>query len=179
MVLIAPAGVLKMPQETGGIHGLKDLLPDELKAEYDTYLERYLDYGRIFEKTEDELATLNHEFIKFFSSAQSQKGKQRILESEVSVKDTGGWMVHAMYLSLGLKYDLREHLKTIPSPVLVLHGQKDVFSSDTSQEYASLIPGAIFTEIEDASHFPFEEKPDVFSSLLANFLENPVIGKIM
>jgi proline iminopeptidase len=128
-----------------------------------------LDYGHIFDKTEAELAALNHEFVKFFSAAHAKNENQAIADLKISVKDVGGWMTHAMYLSLGLKYDLRDLLKTIPAPVLVLHGQEDIFSSEISREYARLIPDADYVEMEEASHFLFNEKPVQFSLLIADF----------
>ena len=48
MVLIAPAAVLKMPVEEGGLEQLKDYMSDEMKDEYTKFLARYFNYGKIF-----------------------------------------------------------------------------------------------------------------------------------
>ncbi len=79
-------------------------------------------------------------------------------------------MVHAMYLSLGMKYDLRSELKYVNAPVLVIHGDMDVFSARSSLEYAELFPHGEFKKIFGAGHFPFSEKPKEFAELVRKFL---------
>ncbi len=75
LVLVAPAETLVMPPESGGLfEQVKPLLPQEMRAEYDTYLKRYLEYSSIFSKSESELATLNGEFARYYSVAARQKG---------------------------------------------------------------------------------------------------------
>jgi proline iminopeptidase len=171
MVLIAPAGVLKMPVEEGGIDQLKDYLPEDMKSEYENFLSRYFNYGNIFLKSEKELAELNSEFVKFFGAALKTKGIELPEGSETDAESIGGWMVHAMYLSLGMKYDLRDELKKVDAPVLVVHGEKDVMLPSVSKEYADLFVNGEFKVVPKASHFPFFENPEEFAVIISDFLK--------
>ncbi len=171
MVLIAPAGVLKMPIEEGrGLDALKKYLSEEEKSEFDDFLARYFDYGQIFSKNEQDLVALNHGYLQFYEAAYKKIGL--IIPDQAGQKpaDIGGWMVHAMYFSLGLKYDLRDELKKINAPVLVIHGEKDMMPSKVSQEYVDLFPEGKLSIVPGAAHFPFLEKPDRFATLVGDFL---------
>lgn len=171
MVLIAPAAVLKMPVEEGGLEELMDSLPDEMKDEYKDFLARYFDYGKIFFKSETELAEINLEFGKFYEKALKTRGLKLQEGAAFKVEDVGGWMAHAMYLSLGLKYDFRDELKKVKASVLVIHGEKDVMPSSVSEKYAEYFFNGEFKLIPGASHFPFSEKPEEFAAVVGNFLK--------
>lgn len=174
MILIAPAAVLKMPVEEGGIEKLEDYLPDKMKGEFKKFLSRYFDYGKIFFKSEKELAEINLEFAEFYEAALKTTGV-KIPEDEIlEFEDVGGWMVHAMYFSLGLKYDFRDELKKVKTPVLVIHGEKDVMPSSVSENYATYFLNGKFKLISGASHFPFSEKPEEFAAIADDFFKkNP------
>jgi proline iminopeptidase len=170
MVLIAPAGVLKMPVEEGGFEALKELLPEEKRKDYEDFLARYFDFKTIFEENEKSLAARNLEFAEHFAALYQANNLPLPESAETPEEWTGGWMVYAMYFSMGIKYDYREELKKIPVPVLVLHGERDLFDKKTSREYAGLLPKGEFRIIPRATHFPFEETPDRFAEELKSFL---------
>ena len=172
MVLIAPAAVLKMPIEEGGIEQLKDYLSDEMKDEYTKFLARYFNYGKIFFKSEKELAEINLEFAKFYEAALKTTGVKVPEGTALEAEDVGGWMVHAMYFSLGLKYDFRDELKKVKAPVLVIHGEKDVMPSGVSKKYAEYFLDGEFKLILEASHFSFIEKPGEFAAVVGDFLKS-------
>ena len=76
MILISPADVVKMPSEDKGLfEQIKRYLPEEQLEEYNEYLDRYLDYKKIFSKNEDELALIGREFLKYYALALEKKGK--------------------------------------------------------------------------------------------------------
>ncbi|UCC40478.1 MAG: alpha/beta hydrolase [Candidatus Aminicenantes bacterium] len=110
--------------------------------------------------------------LQFYEAALKTTGVKSPEDAILEVKDAGGWMVHAMYFSLGLKYDFRDELKKVKAPVLVLHGEKDVMPSSVSQKYADYFLAGKFKLIPGASHFPFSEKPEEFSGVVAAFLKN-------
>lgn len=171
LILVAPADLLVMPPESGGLfEQVRTWLPGEMQAEYDAYLKRYLDYGTIFSKTETELASLNLEFVRYYGAAASQKGFNLPLESEPA--DGGGWMVHAMYFSLGLRHDYRAALRQVDVPVLIIHGSRDLQPEETSRLYATAFPNSAFQVIPDAGHFPFSEQPEEFAGVVDNFLRS-------
>jgi len=70
--------------------------------------------------------------------------------------------------------DWRDVLPTIDVPVLVIGGEVSHVPA-TSQEWtASAIPGAqvrILTREEGGSHFPFFENPEVFASVITEFID--------
>lgn len=170
MVLIAPANVLKMPIEDGGFDEIKKFLTEKEKAEFDDFLRGYFDYGKIFSKNEKDLSSLNSEYSKFYKAAYKPLGLKFPEGASEDLSLMGGWMVHAMYLSLGLKYDLTEELKKVPAPVLVLHGEKDLMPVKANQKYADLFPQGQLKTLPDVTHFPFLEDPHGFAEIVKNYL---------
>jgi len=169
LILIAPAEVLVMPPESGGLfEQVKPLLPDAMKPEYDAYLKRYLDYGAIFSKSDAELAAMNTEFARYYLVAASRKGWNITVESQPA--DAGGWMVHAMYFSMGLKHDYRAALKSVSAPVLVIHGENDLQPEKASRIYADAFPNAEFRVVRNAGHFVFSDQPETFARVVGEFL---------
>jgi len=169
LILVAPAEMLVMPPASGGLFAqVKPLLPDAMKPEYDAYLKRYLDYGVIFGKTESELAALNTDFARYYSIAANQKGFAVPASSQPA--DAGGWMVHAMYISMGLRHDYRAALKSVTAPVLVIHGDKDLQPEQASRSYVDVFQNAEFRVIPNAGHFVFNDQPETFASVVGAFL---------
>lgn len=169
LILVAPAETLVMPPESGGLFAqVKLLLPAEMQADYDAYLKRYLDYGSIFTRSGAELAALNAEFARFYSVAASRKGFT--IPSDTNPSATGGWMVHAMYMSMGMQHDYRAALKSVNVPVLVIHGENDLQSEKASRIYAGAFPNAEFRVISNAGHFAFSDQPEEFARIVNEFL---------
>ena len=172
MVLIAPAGMLRMPVEDSGFEALKDLLPKDKQKEYEDYLARYLEFKTIFTRDETYLSSVSLEFVEYFKQAYKAQGLKFPAGSESPVEWAGGWMVFAMYFSMGMKYDLRPEIAKIEVPVLLLHGEKDVFSVGSTREYESLLPQGEMKIIPQAAHFPFLEMPAEFSNMIKAYLKD-------
>ncbi|MBI5300912.1 MAG: alpha/beta hydrolase [Chloroflexi bacterium] len=169
LILVAPAELLVMPPESGGLfEQIKPLLPDAMKAEYDAYMKRYLDFGALFSKTETELVSLNAEFARYYSVAAQRKGFT--LPPENSSADAGGWMTYAMYMSMGLRHDYRAALKPVTAPVLVLHGANDLQPEQATRMYADAFPRAEFRIIQNAGHFAISDQPEEFARVVREFL---------
>ena len=163
MVLVAPADVLVAPSESGGLFNeVKTRLPKDQLGEYDGWLKRYFDFGTIFSKSEADLVALNDEFGRYYrmvtSTAFPEQGR------------VGGWVGHAMYFSMGQKHDYCQALKNVSSPVLVIHGAKDLQSEEASRTYVKAFPNAKFRIIDNAEHFPFHTQPAEFAAVVAEFL---------
>ena len=170
MVLVSPAEALVMPSETGGLfEQVGKLLPEGMKESYNEYLKRYFDYKSIFGKSERELSKLNAEFGKYYRVALKSKGGTPPEVDQTGA--IGGWMVHAMYFSMGKTHDYREALGKIDAPVLVTHGEKDIMPLKSSQLYADLLPNSRLEIIKGASHFAFNEQPKEFSKVVRDFLD--------
>jgi proline iminopeptidase len=169
LVLIAPAEVLVMPPESGGLfEQVKPLLPQDMRPAYDDYLKRYLNFGNLFSSSEAGLAALNREFTPYYEAALKRKGYA--VPASNSSGDTGGWMVQAMYMSMGQRHDYRAALRVVSAPVLVIHGENDLQPEKASRMYADAFPNATFQVIQNASHFPFSEQPEAFARAVGEFL---------
>jgi proline iminopeptidase len=81
-----------------------------------------------------------------------------------------GELVNALtQASLG-EYDLREALRTLAIPTLVVHGRRDPRPVERAREVAEAIPGAEFAVLEGSGHIPYAEEPEVFFPLVEGFL---------
>jgi len=169
LVLISPAEMLVMPPESGGLYEqVKPFLPENMKTSYADYLNRYLNFSNLFTQNEKELVDLNNEFVPYYQAAIQVKGGS-IPASNMS-GDVGGWMVQAMYMSMGTKHDYRAALKTVNAPVLVIHGANDLQPEKASRMYTDLFPNSQFQVIQNASHFSFSEQPAEFARIVGEFL---------
>jgi proline iminopeptidase len=163
LILVAPADVLVMPQKDGGLfEEVRKRLPEDMQADYAAYLEEYLDFRDIFSKSEADLVALNEGFGKYYAV---------VFEASIPEQGRpGGWMVWAMYLSMGTRHDYRDALKDVTAPVLVIHGADDLQPEKASRAYVDAFPNARFHVIEDATHFPFYEQRQEFSAVTGEFL---------
>jgi len=163
LILISPADVLVMPQPSGGLFELvRQRLPAGQQAEFEAFLEEYLNFGGIFAQSEAELVALNREFGRYYQAA---------IETPLPEQgQPGGWMVQAMYFSLGRRHDYRNPLRAVTAPVLVIHGAEDLQAEETTRIYVDVFPNARFQVIEAAGHFSFLEQPDAFAQAVGEFL---------
>jgi proline iminopeptidase len=165
LVLIAPATLLVMPQDESDLFdSIADNLSDEELDEYYLFVEEYFNFRDIFDKSEADLMKMQTELGNYY---------QRAIGTEPIIPQgkAGGWMVWAMYFSMGQRYDYRDALKVVSAPVLVLHGADDLQSETASRIYSDAFPNTQFEVIENAAHIMFEDQPDQFVSLLEGFLE--------
>ncbi|MBN2090652.1 alpha/beta hydrolase, partial [candidate division KSB1 bacterium] len=170
MILIAPANLLVMPPDEPDLFTtVQNLLPDSLRTEYAHFMKNYLNFQDIFTKAEDELAAINREFKKYYAIAANLKNPGTIINR--NAQDNGGWMVFALYFSMGKSHDYREYVKKLGIPTLVIHGDKDLQTENASRMYADLLPNSKFEIIPHAGHFPFYEQPDTFAKVTGQFLK--------
>ena len=76
-----------------------------------------------------------------------------------------------MYLSMGTRHDYRAALSQVQAPVLVIHGAQDLQTEAASRVYADAFANSQFQVIDNATHFPFNERPQEFAAILGQFLE--------
>jgi proline iminopeptidase len=172
LVLIAPAEMLVMPQKNGGLYeSVRPFLPETMRPAYDEYLKRYFDFGKLFTLSDAEIVALNQEFVPYYMAAMQAKGFKVPEENNPPAGVEGGWMVWGMYMSMGQQHDYRAALRQITAPTLVLHGKLDLQSEAASREYVDLIPKAQFMVLDQSSHFPFTEQPEVFADQVGKFLD--------
>ena len=168
LILVAPAEMLVMPSESGGLfETVKPLLSPEMQPDYEAYLKRYFDFGGLFGYSDAELAALNAEFIPYYTAAAAAKG---FAVPEGQPGSGGGWMVWGMYLSMGQRHDYRQSLGAVSAPTLVIHGSLDLQTEQASRQYIAALPNAEFQLIDNAGHFPFNDQPAAFAQLVGDFL---------
>ncbi len=166
LILIAPADLLVMPQADGGLfETVRKRLPEDMQAEYDAYLKDYLDFQGLFSRSEAELVEVNQGFAKYYGVVMGNNTGSIPKQGQA-----GGWMVPALYMSMGTRHDYRAALKPVGAPVLVIHGTNDLQPEAASRAYADAFPNAKFQVIPNATHFPFEEQPDEFAAVVGQFL---------
>ena len=167
LILIAPADLLVMPQADGGLFEVvRKRLPEDMQADYAAYLKDYLDFQGLFARSEAELVSVNQGFAKYYGVAMGSGSSGSIPEQG----QAGGWMVPALYMSMGTRHDYRAALGKVNAPVLVIHGANDLQPEAASRAYVEAFPNARFQVIPNATHFPFEEQPGEFAAVVGKFL---------
>jgi len=169
LVLVAPASVLVMPSKEGDLfEQVGNLLPANLKNDYADFRKRYLDFSHIFNKSEADLVALNNEFPKYYGAAL--RARNITLPAGSGVNESGGWMVYAMYMSMGKRHDYRQALESVKAPVLVVHGENDLQPEKLDRLYAECFPNSSFEVVKGAGHFMYDEQPQAFSEIVERFL---------
>ena len=164
LVLISPAEMLVIPAENGGLFPLiRERLPESERAAFDAFLKEYLDFNKIFSKSESDLVALNDRMGDYFQQAYGKP-------IPAPQSKSGGWMVWGIYLSLGQRHDYRPAMKSTAFPVLILHGAEDLQTEQASRTYLEIYSQARFAVIPGASHFAFEEQPAEFAQAVGDFL---------
>lgn len=168
LVLVAPAEVVRMPmKKSSGLYGsVSDKLPPEKRKEFAAFMRRFFDYKTLFTKSEREVQALNYEFLGYFAEA-FPGGLEG--DGSYAVEDIAGWGQHALFLSLGRRYDLSGTLAGIRARTLILTGSRDFASEAEILDTYGRIPGAEHRVLE-AGHFAFEEDPLSFAKAVGDFL---------
>jgi proline iminopeptidase len=175
LVLVSPANVLVMPQpdaESDLFASVRAELPTEEQTEFDAFMEEYFDFGSLFDKSEDDLIALNMKFGEYYIKLMAPDAAMNLDSGLPAQGRPGGWMVWAQYVSMGQRHDYSKALKDVTAPVLVIHGADDLQSESASRLYSDAFPNAKFVVIQNASHFSFEQQPEQFAQLIADFLSD-------
>ncbi|HMB23721.1 MAG TPA: alpha/beta hydrolase [Anaerolineales bacterium] len=170
LILVSPANTLVMPQpdaESDLFAAVRAKLPPEEQAEFDAFMEEYLNFNTLFQKSEADLVAMNEKFGEYYLEIMDVK-----MEAEMPAQGKpGGWMVWAGYVSMGQRHDYRDALRNVTAPVLVIHGADDLQSEAATRLYVDAFPNTEFVVIENASHSSFEDQPEQFASIVKSFLE--------
>jgi proline iminopeptidase len=168
LVLVAPADLLVMPPQNGDLFAeVRKRLPQAMLPEYEAFLGTYLDFGRLFERSEAETAQLNGRLARFYVEAARARGFSVPAEEGA---EWGGFMVQAQYLSMGRRHDYRGALRPVSAPVLVIHGADDLQPEAVSRAYVDAFSQARLAVIEGAGHMPFSEQPERFAAAVTPLL---------
>jgi proline iminopeptidase len=169
LILISPANSLVMPQpdaESDLFASVRAKLPQDKVAEYDAFMRDYMDFNKLFTRSEQDLIDMDAKFGEYYISVVK-------LTTEKSIKqgEPGGWMTWGMYVSMGQRHDYRDLMRMVTAPVLVIHGSDDLQSEKASRLYSDTFPNSNFAVINGVGHFSFQEKPEEFSRIVSDFLK--------
>ncbi len=173
LVLVAPSGVLVLPDEKGSFFEvIRHHLPEDQRDAYNRFLTEYLDFGRVFSQSEEELAKLNRRLGDYFLAASGAQA------ADGADADNGGWMVQAMYFSLGKRHDYRAALWGVQAPALVVHGANDLVPERVSRTYVDSFPNARLHVVKNgktraagrAGHFLLCDQREELAAAIGQFL---------
>lgn len=71
-------------------------------------------------------------------------------------------------------WDLRDRLRHLDVPTLVIHGEQDAIPMDLVELWVSALPHAELMRVPRAAHFPYAERPDIVWPAVEAFLSRPV-----
>ena len=169
LILVAPATLLVMPSEESDLFDqVGDLLPAAMKNDYADFRKRYFDFGHLYTKSEADLAALNREFSKYYVAAL--RARNLTLPAVSEGNENGGWIVYAMYMSMGKRHDYRPAMSRVTAPVLVVHGALDLQTENADRLYGSSFPNSSLALVQGAGHFMYDEQPEAFSQIVERFL---------
>ena len=75
----------------------------------------------------------------------------------------------AVWASLG-EWDLRERLRTVTAPTLVIHGEQDAIPMWAAEGWVASLPHARLVRAPDAGHFLYVERPEAVWPAIEAFL---------
>jgi proline iminopeptidase len=164
LILVSPADMIVYPPKDGGLFPLiRERLPEAQRAGFDAFLKEYLDFQKIFSKSDSDLTALNNRMGDYYRQVYPYP-------TQIEQGASGGWMVWAMYLGMGQHHDYRKVMMSTQFPVLIVHGADDLQPEKESRAYLDIYPEARFEVIPGAAHFAFEEQPKAFAQAIGDFL---------
>lgn len=69
-------------------------------------------------------------------------------------------------------WDLRERLRTLPVPTLVVHGEEDAIPMDMVEAWTTALPSARLLRVPGAAHFSYAERPELVWPAVETFLDD-------
>lgn len=75
-----------------------------------------------------------------------------------------------LFAEMRVHYDLREGLKKLKRPVLIIQGHQDPIGDKTAEDIRAAIDGSTLFYINRCGHFPWLEQPEAFRSAIAGLL---------
>jgi proline iminopeptidase len=67
-------------------------------------------------------------------------------------------------------WDLREQLKVVKAPTLVVHGEQEAIPMDLVREWITALPTARLFQVQRAAHFTYAERPELVWPEVERFL---------
>ena len=71
-------------------------------------------------------------------------------------------------------WDLREQLKRLDVPTLVVHGEQESIPMDLVEEWVTSLPRARLFRVPNAAHFTYAERPELVWPEVERFLAKQI-----
>jgi proline iminopeptidase len=69
------------------------------------------------------------------------------------------------------RFDLSEPLNQLDIPILIIHGEADLFSAKDAKQSAKNFRDGHFVAFKESGHFPFMEQEDQFTEVVTQFTQ--------
>ena len=164
-IYVAPADLMTMPvsDDTHLFALVRSRLPESMRKDYAAYEGEYFDFRRAFARSEEQSSEFYERFAVFYGAATQERLSPGKLPSP-------GYEPLAIYISMGKHHRYAAALRNVTSPVLVVHGSRDLQPESESKHFASYFVNARSVAIPDAGHFVFDDQPDQFAKVIREFL---------
>jgi proline iminopeptidase len=177
LLLVSPAPTIRYPLGDGFEYSkiIEKELPINIKKEYELYGKDLWNFDTIIKKSEAELSIRNKQFFYFYDEYHKAVGLSKsvsLIDNLVDKENTGGWLPYAYAWSFPSTFDYRDNLRTIKVPTPIVWGGKDLCQESWVKLYSDFIPHSKAIKINDCGHFLFEDKPNEFSKIVIDFLNN-------
>ena len=171
LILLSPAGVVRMPPPDGGLFGSIDRgLTGERKKEFAELKAKMLDFSNVFDKTDGEHRDLQNGWVPFYAEAFRHLRGREMDVARTPPEWTGGFSVIASYFDLGYRSDFRPFLQKIQAPTLVLYGDQDLSGPESFADYR-IIPGARMVPLTGEDHFLVNRPEQKGVEIIRSFLQ--------
>jgi proline iminopeptidase len=165
-IYVAPADLTVLPNPQTDLFGLvRRRLPAGMQPEFDGYMAEYFDFQRAFKRSERESGAFYGRFAKYYGAAAGGPPPQTGDVSEA------GYLPLAIYCGMGKHHDYSAALRAVATPGLAIHGSLDMQPESVTRGFAARFPNCRFTQIDGASHFVFDDRPEEFASQVREFLK--------
>jgi proline iminopeptidase len=71
-------------------------------------------------------------------------------------------------------WDLRDQLRALETPTLVVHGEDDAIPMDMVEEWVTALPHGRLMAVPRAAHFAYAERPEMVWPVVQRFLAEPI-----
>ncbi len=158
LVMIAPVGARYATWQKPWIINTLNSLPLDERVEFD----------RILKDRELRKKDPQEYFTRYFTSIHKSWFGDQSWAEKIPVHKVRAGTGLAVWDSVK-DYDVREDLKKVKAPTLIIQGTKDAIPIDSTKEIQKQIKGAQLEIIDGVGHYPFIEAKDRFVTLLRNF----------
>jgi proline iminopeptidase len=177
LILVSPAPTIRYPidESFDYVKIIEKELPVNSKKEFEKYQKNLWNFDYIIKKSEYELSIQNRDFFCFYDEYHRNIGLSKsvsLIDCLVDKRNIGGWLTYAYAWSFPSHFDYRNNLRSIKAQTLIIWGNKDLCQDSWIKDYSGNIPKSKAVRLNDCAHFLFEEKPDEFSRVIFDFLNN-------